>query len=255
MLLTSIAIIVSIYAVLCLWLHSKQRSLLYFPTSAPTQVEAQTFELLSDELKLKGWVLNPGKSHALLYFGGNGEAVEYNIDVFKNTLPDVSVYLLPYRSYSGNPGEAAEENLYRDALNFHDHVKTKHKDIHVIGRSLGSGVATYVASKRAINKLVLVTPYDSIANVAQGHYPFFPVSLILKDRYESWRRADIIKADVLVLIAGKDEVIPRRHSDNLVRHFVQKPEVVVFEQADHNDISDTEQYHAAIASFVADAEN
>lgn len=224
--------------------------MLYFPTPLPVDVEAQNFELQTDKLLLKGWVVNPGKQRAMVYFGGNGEAVEYNAEVFKKTLPNVTVYLLPYRSYSGNPGEVTEANLYGDALRLHDQIKKKHSSVSAMGRSLGSGVATYLASKRKIDKLVLVTPYDSIVNVAQAHYPAFPVKLLIKDRYESWRRASDIDSDVLVLIAGMDSIIPRANTENLLRHFKQKPKVIVFENADHNTPADSTEYDRAVSGFI-----
>ena len=239
-----------IYIALCSWLYLKQRSMQYFPTPAPVNVEAQKFELPSDGLLLNGWVINPGKQRAMIYFGGNGEAVEYNAEVFKKTLPDVSVYLLPYRSYSGNPGEVSEENCYRDALKLYDQIKSRHHSINALGRSLGSGVATYLASQRKIDKLILVTPYDSMLNVAQEKYPIFPVSLLLKDGYESWRQAPVIQSDVLVLIAGLDEIIPRASTDNLLRHFRKKPKVIVFEKAGHNTLSDSIEYDLAVSEFI-----
>lgn len=238
------------YVALCSWLYFSQRSMLYFPTPAATGVQAQAFELENDGLKLKGWVVNPGKQQAMIYFGGNAEAVEYNAEVFKTTLPDVTVYLLPYRSYGGNPGEVTEDNLYRDALKLYDQIKPRHGSISALGRSLGSGVATYLASKRKIDKLVLVTPYDSMVNVAQVHYPAFPVGFIIKDRYESWRRASQVDSKVLVMIAGMDEIIPRANTDNLLRHFKQKPKVIVFDGAGHNTPSDTTKYDQAISEFI-----
>lgn len=238
------------YIALCSWLYVKQRSMLYFPTPVPANVQAKNFELQSNGLLLKGWVINPGKQQAMIYFGGNAEAVEYNAELFERILPNVSVYLLPYRSYSGNTGEVTEENCYRDALNLYDHIKSRHGSINAFGRSLGSGVATYLASQRKIDKLILVTPYDSMINVAQDKYAFFPISFILKDRYESWRRAPIIESAVLVIIAGRDEVIPRAHSENLISHFKQKPEVIVFDNADHNTPSDSTQYDRAISEFI-----
>ncbi len=186
----------------------------------------------------------------MVYFGGNGEAVEYNADFFKNSLPEVTVYLLPYRSYGGNPGEVTEENLYRDALKLYDQIISRHQSVTAMGRSLGSGVATYLASKRKVEKLILVTPFDSIVNVAKTHYPAFPVGLLIEDRFESWRRAPDINSDVLILIAGKDEIVPRANTDSLIRHFKDKPDVRVFEQASHNDISDDEIYSKTIVLFI-----
>ena len=238
------------YVAVCSWLYFSQRSMLYFPTPAIANVQAEAFELQNDGLRLKGWAVNPGKQRAMIYFGGNAEAVEYNAEVFKTTLPDVTVYLLPYRSYGGNPGELTEENVYSDALELYDQIKSRHNSISVLGRSLGSGVATYLASERKIDKLVLVTPYDSMVNVAKAHYPAFPVSFIIKDRYESWRRASRINSKVLVVIAGTDEIIPRASTDNLLRHFKRKPNVIVFDGAGHNTPSDSTEYDKAVSEFI-----
>lgn len=223
---------------------------MYFPTPRIGGIEAQAFELQNDGLILKGWVTNPGKQRAMVYFGGNGESVEYNAELFENSLPEVTVYLLPYRSYGGNPGNVTEENLYRDALKLYDQIISRHQSVTAMGRSLGSGVATYLASKRKIDKLILVTPYDSIVNVAQSHYPVFPVGLLIEDRFESWRRAPDIDSDVLILVAGRDEIIPRTNTDNLVQHFKQKPRVIVFENTGHNTVSDSDDYDRAVAGFI-----
>jgi hypothetical protein len=162
----------------------------------------------------------------------------------------VTVYLLPYRSYGGNPGEVTEANLYRDALNLYDQTRNHHVRVSVMGRSLGTGVATQLASQRKVDKLLLVTPYDSMINIAQTQYPVFPASWILKDRYESWRRAPKIDSDVLIMIAGNDEIIPLRNTMNLVSHFKQKPRVIVFQGEGHNSISDSSEYDRAIAGFI-----
>jgi uncharacterized protein len=239
-----------VYIALCTWLYLKQRSLLYFPTPASFSVETQQFEVQSDALLLKGWLTNPGRQRAMIYFGGNGEAVEYSADFFKSHFPEITVYLLPYRGYSGNPGEATEKNCYGDALKLHDQIKSRHTSVSIMGRSLGTGVATYLASKRKIDKLILVTPYDSIVNVAQENYPVFPVGLLLKDRFESWRRAPDISSKVLVMIAEKDEVISRNHTDNLIQHFRQKPTVIVFDNAGHNSISDSDKYSRTVSDFM-----
>jgi pimeloyl-ACP methyl ester carboxylesterase len=120
-----------------------------------------------------------------------------------------------------------------------------------MGRSLGTGVATYVATLRDVNKLVLVTPYDSVVNVAQASYWMFPVSLLLKDHYDSLRRVAVIKAKTLVLLAENDQVIKRQHSENLLAAFRSvRPESVVVTGATHNNISDYNQYTRALRLFL-----
>jgi hypothetical protein len=236
-------------AVLAL-LYFQQRNLLYFPQPLSAPIADQVFAIESQGLRLRGWVIHPGKPSALLYFGGNGEQVERNADFFRRLLPNVSVYLLPYRGYAGNPGLPTESALFADGLKAFDAVAARHFSVAVMGRSLGTGVAVYLAAHRPIRRLVLVTPYDSIENVAQGQYPLFPISLLLKDKFESWRRAAAVRAPCLVLIAGNDHVIPRSNTDVLVAHFPTRPLVVVIQGAGHDSISDDERYSEAIEKFV-----
>jgi hypothetical protein len=230
-------------------LYFKQRQLLYFPTPA-AQEEASTLSFPVDGLVLRGWAINPGQAKAVLYFGGNGEAVERNAEFFRTAVPTRTVYLIPYRGYSGNPGTPTEADLYADALKIFDQVHRSHPDVALMGRSLGSGVATYVASHRPAERLVLVTPYDSIERLAQAHYPWLPVGLLLEDKYESWRRVPTITIPSLIVIAGKDEIIPRTHSDSLLTGFKRKPDVLVVDDAGHNDVSMFPEYARRVGAFL-----
>jgi hypothetical protein len=80
--------------------------------------------------------------------------------------------------------------LFSDALAIYDRIKKDHQQIIAIGRSLGTGVAVYLAAQREIEKLVLVTPFDSLRSVAQEIYPIYPISLILKESYRSIEYAE-----------------------------------------------------------------
>jgi uncharacterized protein len=242
-----------IYSAFCGWLYYSQDSLLYFPTPAYAVKNVKPLQLKNDNLQLNGWVVNPNKANALLYFGGNAEALEQDIEFFQTTMPETTVYLMPYRGYSGNPGKPSEIALLSDALAMYDQVSPHHIRLRAMGKSLGSGVAVHLAAERNIDKLILITPYDSILNVAKNHYPLFPVEWILKDHYASWRRAPKISAETLVLIASNDETIHRERTDNLIRHFKQTPKSTVFEGADHVSISDAPGYQEAIIDFMAGA--
>lgn len=121
----------------------------------------------------------------------------------------------------------------------------------VIGRSLGSGVATYVAANRAVEKLVLVTPYDSIQAIAQKSYPMYPMSIMLKDKYDSVGRVNEITAETLILIAENDNVIKKAHSDKLVAAMQrQAVDKVVVSNSGHSTISDTQEYRDSLHQFM-----
>ena len=153
-------------------------------------------------------------------------------------VPGRSLYLPHYRGYGGSAGSPSEAALFADALAVYDMVRNTHDDIAVMGRSLGSGVATYLAAHRSVSRLVLVTPFDSLATVAAGHYPFFPVRLLLRDRFDSAFWAARVEAPTLLLAAGRDRIVSPESSERLLAAF--RPGVAslkVVAEAGHNDIS------------------
>lgn len=242
--------ILFVYILLGMFLFANQRRQIYFPVPALDFHDEERYEIQSQDIVLKGWVLNPGKPDAILYFGGNAENVGYNIPQFKELFREYTVYLLNYRGYGGNEGEPTESDLYADALNIYDKIKPDHKNISIIGRSLGSGVATCLSSVRMVDKLVLITPYDSIRKIAQGVFWMYPMSILLKDKYDSYRYVNKISAETLIIIAGNDGIIPRQSSDNLVAEFDNNnASAIVIKDATHNSVSNYEEFFLALDEF------
>lgn len=252
LLLSAAALAALIYVGICALLFFQQRQMIYYPGA--TQVEARTtdYSFAHEGVTLRGWRVNPGKNRALLYFGGNAERLEASRDEFARLFPDRTVYLLAYRGYGASEGAPDQAALFGDALALYDHVSAQHPHapIAVIGRSLGSGVASYVASRRPVERLALVTPFDSLAAVGQSHYPAFPVRWLMRDRYESTRYLSLYRGPLLVLRAGRDEVIPSANTDELLASLKDKPQVIDFPQADHNDISHDPRYAEALRKFL-----
>ncbi len=240
------------YLGLCGWLYAAQGKLLYFPTPEVTAMAAESMTLRNGSESLKVWKVGDG-SNAVIYFGGNGEDVARNIDNVSGLLPDTSAYLLNYRGYGGSSGTPSEAAIMEDAVLLYDDVARRHPQVAVIGRSLGSGVATWVASQRDAWKVVLVTPYDSIEDVAKKEYPFAPVSLLLRDKYRSIDNVPGIRAPVLVLLADIDNVIPRAHSMNLIGSFpIEQVTVRVLPDTTHNTIGSAADYFLLIRQFLVE---
>ena len=250
-------LILSICAVLylgaCLYLYAMQRTLLYFPTPA-VAADAESISLKSGGETLRIWHLPNSaaeEERAVIYFGGNAEDVAQDLPFFKTVLPAQSVYAMNYRGYGGSTGTPSEDGLFQDATALYDFVKATHKHVSVIGRSLGSGVAVYLATVRDIDKLVLATPYDSVENVAQKQFPYFPIGLLLKDKFSSNRRAGSIKVPTLVLLAEYDELVPRANSEALIAVFPQSiVKVAVIPGSTHNNIGSVDQYWQRLHEFL-----
>lgn len=232
-------------------LYFGQRNLMYLPVAENPAEDLGVEWLQVDGASVKLWVVNPGASRALLYFGGNAEDVYFNARDFAERLPGHTVYLVNYRGYGGSSGSPTEGALFADTLTVFDAVRPRHQGVDVMGRSLGSGIAVYLASERDIGRLVLATPHDSAAAIARRLYPVYPIDWLLKDRYDSVRYASAVTGPVMLLIAEHDRIIPAAHSTRLAEAFrpVQVDAVVV-SGADHNSIAGFERYWSALADFL-----
>lgn len=241
------------YAAVCSLMYALQRSLLYFPTPEVETSEASAFRLNNEGLSLKVWTASEKSDKALIYFGGNNEDVSGNIAKYRKLFPNHTVYLHNYRGYGGSEGKPTEEGLFADALALYDHLAEKHDSIDVIGRSLGTGVAVYLASQRDVENMVLVTPYDSITSVAADQYPYLPVRRLLKDRFDSLARAGMLTANTLLLIAENDELIPVELSHKLAAALnPEQTRVVTIPDADHNSICQSPRYDRELNDFLTE---
>ena len=238
-----------IYLLACAVMYLLQRKLIYYPTGKIPHSLPQ-LKLVNQNETIEVIVLNEGKNEALLYFGGNAEAVIYNSEDLLTAFPLHPVYLLNYRGYGESTGHPTEKGIFSDALLLFDTVQDNHQKISVIGRSLGSGVAVYLASKRSIHKMALITPYDSIKNLGQSKFIIFPVFMLLKDKFDSLSRVKHIKAETIALMAENDEVIPKKHSIRLINEFPpEQITAITINNSGHNDISYKEEYYQHLKDF------
>jgi len=239
-----------IYVIVGLFLFIFQRKLIYFPT-AKISHGYEKLQLENKNETIEVIVLNPNKDEAMIYCGGNAEAVVHNAEDFLSAFPSKTLYLLNYRGYGGSSGNPTEKGIFSDVLFLYDKIYKKHKKIHAMGRSLGTGIVTYLASKRNIEKIILVSPYDSIRSIAQKRFPIYPIFLLLKDKYDSIRKIKYIKARAMILIAENDEVIPKTNSLRLINEFPSgQISVKTILEVGHNDISYKKEYYEYLKNFI-----
>jgi uncharacterized protein len=238
-----ILVILGGYLSCCAILYFFQRSLIFFPQPRAYGSPATRATLERPGVSLSLSVRPRQGPNALIYFGGNAEDVSRSLPELAKAFPEHSIYLLHYRGYGESSGEPSEKAIHGDALALFDKVHAEHANITIVGRSLGSGVATRLASERPVAHLVLVTPFNSLQELAASHYPYFPVRWLLKDKFESWRYAARVTAPTLLVAAEHDEVIPRSSTEALFHHFLPGiAKMKIIPGTGHNSISDSSEY-------------
>lgn len=238
------------YVAVCLLLALQQRRLLYLPGQATLDEQLiyavkAGFEPWMDATGSRiGWkreARGSGEAQRWLVLHGNaGLAVHraYWADALERVLPDaaVSVYVLEYPGYGGRPGAPAEETITTAALAAFDALPASDGPVYLLGESLGCAVAAQVAKARMqqVGGLVLVTPFNRLADVAQHHYPWLPVRWLLRDEWHSEEALQNFPGPVAVLAAERDQVVPARFARRLYERHPGRKWLHVIPNADHN---------------------
>ena len=249
-----IATVIGVYIVFVAALYVFQRNLLYHPDSnlsSPTASGVAEMEAVglvtNDGLRLLAWYRPAAEDRAtVVYFHGNAGHIGNRGDKVRPYLDaGLGVLLVSYRGYAGNPGSPTEDGLYADgqaALDFLAKLGVGPTDVVLYGESLGSGVAVEAARRQAaripVAAVVLESPFSSLVDVAQTHYPFIPARWLVKDRFDSVTKIAAIDAPLLILHGVRDRVVPVRFGRRLFAAAVRPKEDRWFDEAGHNDLYD-----------------
>jgi uncharacterized protein len=210
------------YIAIILFIYFYQRSLLYHPSENNYLNDKITFNYeeifieTDKNIKLKSWFIKKdlNKFKTILIFHGNAGNL-FNRVYKLNELNklDVNILLISWRGFSGNNGKPTEKNLYHDAeeavkwLNDRGAIS---KNIILYGESLGTGVATQLGTKNIYSGIILESPFTSIVNAAKIYYPYLPVNIILKDRFDSIGKIQDITIPILIMHGKKDNIVPQK---------------------------------------------
>ena len=232
-------------------LFAAQRSLLYHPTKAvpvPSQfgvAEMQVVQVPTGEsLKLYCWWRPPARDDraTVIYFHGNaGHIGDRAFKVRPLLNQGYGVLLVSYRYNADTGGKPTEEGLYEDGHAAYAFVRSHDipaDRIVIYGESLGSGIATELASSQPVGAVVLEAPYTSIPDVAQTHYWYTPARWLLLDRFNSVKRIDKIDAPVLIVHGEADSMIPVKLARELFAAATEPKEVRYIPGGGHADLYD-----------------
>ena len=210
------------YLVINLFIYFYQRNLLYNPSENNYLNDKINFNYkeifieTDKNIKLKSWFINKDlkKFKTVVFFHGNaGNLLNRVHKINELNKLDINILLTSWRGFSGNKGKPSEKNLYYDAQQIINWLKVQgldNKDIVLYGESLGTGVATELASKNNFGGIILESPFTSMADTAKIYYPYLPVNLLLKDRYDTKSKIRDIETPILIMHGQKDSIVPQK---------------------------------------------
>lgn len=239
------------YVAACVYLFTMQESLI-FPGAYKEASSIQKHAPLSNNIKqislttkdgvqLDGALAQNSSKTLLIYFSGNSENA-LNLLNTLGQIPIVDSITFHYRGYVSSQGEPTANAILSDALEIFDTYKSKYENIILLGRSLGTGVAAYVASQREVLGTLLVTPYDSILNVAQDQYPFMPIKFLLNNDIDSLKYMQNIPTPLGLLLVENDLTIPNKNSYALKEKISNLIDLKVVSNTTHNNIIKTNEF-------------
>lgn len=234
------------YVVVGAFMFFMQEQMLFQPKMAesgePSAARLAGLERITLEtpegLKLAGVVTANAKTNAPLILGlcGNAQNAADFAAHLNSLFPQGNVAVFYYRGYKPSEGSPNETAFFADATRVYDAMKARFtpSSIALVGVSLGTGVASYLATQRAVDHVALVMPYDSIVRVAQYHYPWLPVHVLLtRNRFETIKRIDKVAVPVSVIVVKNDEIVPNSSTNRLIAKIPNLESVTVIENTTH----------------------
>ena len=255
----TLIIIAGLYLLLCGLLFLMQDRLIFFPPKPVAdvyeKVSENEFFFTQAGKNIHGWKIsvNPDSTKTILYFGGNAEDVVY-FNFEAENFNAHQAFAMNHPGYGKNQGEPSQKVLYKNALHVYDHVTQKYglkpENIIIVGRSLGSSVATYLAAKRKAAGLVLITPFDSIKNIAANQYKMFPINFMIKHGFPTIEYIVDVKTPILMVAAEHDEMIADINLQNLKSATSENARLILYSGVGHNTIQTHHEYYSEINRFI-----
>jgi hypothetical protein len=260
-LLQLVLIIFFLYFLVLVFLYFYQRNLLYHPnennySGDKISVDIKKVKIpTSDNIELLGWYheKNLKDYKTVIYFHGNAGSLENRIHKL-NHFQDINInfLIIAWRGFSGNDGKPSEQGLYVDgksAIYWLTKKGIEEKNLILYGESLGTGVVTHLAQNKSFAGVILETPFTSMIDVAKIVYPYIPVNLLLKDKFENYKKIKNINSPILIMHGEADQIVPFSMGKKIYE-IANKPKYSYFTKYDDHMMEYDENLVLALKSFL-----
>jgi len=242
-----IAFLFFTFLVLAFAFYQWQHFMVFSPTYHRDEELCDACEILSittdDGVELEGVVFEPKNfTNTLLYFGGRRQDSVGVIKKLSFSLPHTKIISFNYRSYGRSEGTVSEKNILSDSLFIAEIVQKNYGDFYLLGYSLGSNVASYVASKKSSLGVFLVGSFDSIASLAKekyvnrGSFPMVNLSSMFRYKFRTREYVEHIVAKTYLFVSKSDETTYIQNARNLKEHIKNLAHYEELENLSHKEI-------------------
>jgi alpha/beta superfamily hydrolase len=240
-------------------LATRQGDILFNARKLPVVHLSEDFSTYSHTVPggmVRGYVYHPQGEDALrdlfIYFAGRGEDVRATAQMLHWLPEGFGFAALNYRGVADSQGRPSEIASVEDAAQFANHLRRAfpHARLHVVGRSLGTGVAIQLVARQEFASLQLVTPYDSMLQVAKRRFPLVPLSLLLRHQFNSLEHSREVAAKTQVLLAERDDVVLPERSARLIEAWPTPISVQTVPGSDHHSIMGLEATWLYLIDFA-----
>lgn len=204
--------------------------------------------------ELNGLLLkNKAPKGLILYFHGNSGSLQRWEKIMEELLPlGWDILIFDYRGYGKSTGRRDEKLMFKDAHLMYDWAKEKYtpNNIIIYGRSIGSAMATYLASEVQPPKLILETPFVSMPDLFYSYYPFLPHIFSFKYQFRSDIYIQKVKCPILIFHGTKDIVVPYSQGIKLHHLAGNKAELITFVGGNHHNCMTFPVFWGKIALFL-----
>lgn len=191
-----------------------------------------------------------------LFFHGNAEDINLASEILNHIRFTLSINVIApeYPGYGVYPGRPSEEQIFADTLSIYhylvDTLKIHSNNIIVFGRSLGTSPSTYLASKREVSALILISPMMSIQYVVRDILGKL-VSYTIKDRFENYKMIEEVTCPILIIHGQNDTLIKYYHATELYNRAKAPCELILPENMDHNEFDFFQEFSEPLLDFIS----
>ena len=258
-LLNVLLILFITYLIVVMFIFFYQRKLLYHPSENnyldETNLNHKIEKIyIQSDTELVSWYYNNNKSYkTILFFHGNAGKLDNRVYKLNELAKlNINYLIVAYRGFSGNQGKPSEDGIYKDsnaAKKWLNENGINDKNIILYGESLGTAVAVDLASKNNFAGIILESPFTSMIKLAKKYYPYLPVTILLKDKYESENKLKKINAPILIMHGKKDTIVPFEMGEEMFNKS-NNPKFKYFNEVDDHMMDYNKELISSIKDFI-----